>query len=174
MNLKKTLGICILLSVLGSLSAQQITKFAVVDTARIYSTFYRDSRNVRDYEAKKTQYQAEMQRMADEIKEMRQQKVDATAANDQSKALRLEADINSKTAMLLEYSKAKNSELDTLKKKLLTDDDFYSLLFEEIRKIGEADGYSMVLSLQEGTSIIWYSPTVDITDKVIRNMTSRQ
>ncbi|HPX48332.1 MAG TPA: MATE family efflux transporter, partial [Treponemataceae bacterium] len=78
---------------LGSLSAQQITKFAVVDTARIYSTFYRDSRNVRDYEAKKTQYQAEMQRMADEIKEMRQQKVDSAAANDQSKALRLEADI---------------------------------------------------------------------------------
>ena len=46
------------------------------------------------------------------------------------------------------------------------------MLYEQIRKISEADGYSMVLSLQEGNSIIWYSPTVDITDKVIRSMIS--
>jgi len=154
----------------ATLSAQQITRFAVVDTSRIYTTFYRDSRSVRDYEAKKSQYQGEIQRMSEEIKSLRQQKVDADAAKDQTKLLRLEADIAGKTNFLLDYSKAKNSELDALKKKLTTDDEFYSRLYEEIRKISEADGYSMVLSLQEGNSIIWYSPTVDITDKVIRNM----
>ena len=31
-----------------ALSAQQITRFAVVDTSRIYSTFLRESRSVRD------------------------------------------------------------------------------------------------------------------------------
>lgn len=153
---------------------QQITRFAVIDTSRIYTTFYRDSRSVRDYESKKNLYQGEIKRMSDEVRNLRQQKVDAESAGDKTKSARLEAEINSKTNSLLDYSKIKNAELDNLKKKLTTDDTFYSMLYEEIRKIAEADGYSMVMSLQEGNSIIWYSPTVDITDKVIRSMTSRQ
>jgi len=159
---------------LVAVSAQQITRFAVVDTSRIYTTFYRDSRSVRDYDAKKAQYQGEIQRMSDEIKALRQQKVDAETAQETSKVSRLESDIASKTGFLVDYTKAKNAELDTLRKKLTSDDAFYSSLYEEIRKIAEADGYSMVLSLQEGNSIIWYSPTVDITDKVIRSMTEGQ
>jgi outer membrane protein len=171
---KKYFALIILCFIAIAVSAQQITRFAVVDTARIYTTFYRDSRSVRDYEAKKVQYQGEIQRMTDEIKTLRQQKVDAEALGDQSKVLRLESDISAKTNYLLDYSRVKNSELDTLKKKLTSDNDFYSMLYEEIRKVAEQDGYSAVLSLQEGSSIFWYSPTVDITDKVIRNMTSRQ
>ncbi len=154
--------------------SQQITKFAVIDTSRIYTTFYRDSRSVREYESKKAQYQGEMKRMSEDIKALRQQKVDAESSGDASKVSRLEADIASRTNNLLEYSKVKNAELDQLKKRLVTDDTFYSMLYEEIRTIGEADGYSMVLSLQEGNSIIWYSPTVDITDKVIKSMTNRR
>ncbi len=154
--------------------AQQITRFAVVDTARIYTSFYRDSRSVRDFESKKAQYQAEIQRMTDEIKGLRQQKVDAETQGDAAKSARLDAEVSSKTSTLLDYSKAKNTELDTLKKKLMTDDDFYSALYDQIKTIAESDGYSMVLSLQSGNSILWYSPTVDITDKVIREMTSKQ
>jgi outer membrane protein len=168
MNMRKTIAVLTFALAAAGLSAQQITRFAVVDTSRIYTTFYRDSRSVRDYEAKKNQYQGEIQRMSDEIKSLRQQKVDAD--KDQTKVARLESEIATKTNTLLEYSKAKNAELDSLKKKLMTDDAFYSTLYEEIRQIAEADGYSIVLSLQEGNSIIWYSPTVDITDKVIRSM----
>jgi outer membrane protein len=174
MIIKKLFAAFLCAASLGAISAQQITRFAVVDTSRIYTTFYRDSRSVRDYEIKNTQYQGEIQRMTDEIKNLRQQKVDLDAAKDQGKIQRLESEIATKTNFLLDYSKAKNAELDTLKKKLTTDDDFYSMLYEVIRKIAEADGFSMVLSLQENTSIIWYSTTVDITDKVIRNMTSSQ
>ena len=172
MRMKRCCAILVILLAVAGLSAQQITRFAVVDTSRIYTTFYRDSKSVRDYDAKKTQYQGEIQRMADEIKALRQQKVDADTAKDQTKVARIDSDISSKTNTLLEYSKAKNAELDMLKKKLVTDDNFYSKLYEEIRRIAESDGYSMVLSLQEGNSIIWYSPTVDITDKVIRSMSS--
>lgn len=171
---KKIAALILCLLPLAGISAQQITRFAVIDTARIYTTFYRDSRSVRDYESKKALYQGEIQRMSEEVKALRQQKVDAATAGDQTKAARLDAEIATKTNALLEYSKVKNAELDVLKKKLTTDDEFYSMLYDEISKIAEADGYSMVLSLQEGNAIIWYSPTVDITDKVIRSMTSRQ
>lgn len=157
----------------GSSFAQQITKFAVVDTARIYASFYRDSRNVRDYEAKKEQYQGEIKRMSDEIKRLRQDKVDADALGDQLKAARIDSEISSKTGFLVDYSKVKNAELDDLRKKLITDDQFYSALYDQIQKIAESDGYSMVLSLQENASIIWYSPTVDVTEKVLRAMTNQ-
>jgi outer membrane protein len=172
MKIKALLVVAFCALVPLSLEAQQITKFAVIDTSRIYTTFYRDSRSVRDYEAKKSQYQGEIQRMTDEIKSLRQQKLDADTARDVSKVSKLEQEISTKTNFLIDYTKAKNSELDTLKKKLTSDDAFYSMLYEEIRKVAESDGYSMVLNLQEGNSILWYSPTVDITDKVIRNMTS--
>jgi len=174
MKIAKTLLPLLLFGFALCAHAQQITRFAVIDTSRIYTTFYRDSRSVRDYESKKSQYQGEIKRMSEEVKGLRQQKVDAETAGDKTKSARLEAEINSKTNSLLDYSKIKNAELDGLRKKLTTDDDFYSMLYEEIRQIAEADGYSMVMSLQEGNSIIWYSPTVDITDKVIRSMTSRQ
>ncbi len=174
--MKKTILLIIALTFLPPvvLTAQQITKFAVIDTGRIYTTFYRDSRSVRDYEEKKSRYQADIQRMSEEIKQMRQQRVDAEASNDMSRAKRLEGAIEKKTNFLVEYSRAKNSELDTMKKNLVSDDDFYSMLYEEIRFVAESDGYSMVLSLHDNTAIMWYSPTVDITDKVIRNMTSRR
>ncbi len=174
MNAKKLFVLVLFLFLVSALFAQQITRFAVVDTSRIYTTFYRDSRSVRDYEQKSSQYKGEIQRMTDEIKNLRQQKVDADALKDLAKVSRLETEISTKTNFVLEYSKAKNSELDTLKKKLTTDDDFYSMLYDVIRKIAEEDGCSMVLSLQENQSIIWYSPTVDITEKVIRKMTSAQ
>lgn len=174
MNARKILSLLLCIVPVCAVSAQQITRFALVDTSRIYTQFYRDSKNVREFDAKKKQYQGEIQRMTDEVKTLRQQKVDADTVGDAMKAARLETEIAAKTSTLLEYSKAKNTEIDGLKKKLMTDDEFYSILYDEITKIAQADGYSMVLSLQDDNSILWYSPTVDITDKVIRNMTSRQ
>ena len=141
-----------------ALSAQQITRFAVVDTSRIYTTFLRDSRSVRDYQAKQAKYQAETQRMSDEIIALRQKKVDA--------------EIDAKTSFLLEYSKACNDELAMLRKSLVSDDVFYSRLYAAIKKIAESQGYTMVLNLQQGEAIIWYSPTVDITETVIRELSS--
>lgn len=105
-RIKWLIPLLILLPLYGAI-AQQITKFAVIDTTRIYTTFYRDSRSVRDYETKKSRYQEEIQRMSDEIKQMRQQRVDAEAANDSSRASRLEQNVEKKTSFLLEYSKAK-------------------------------------------------------------------
>ena len=48
--------ICALLP-LCSVFSQTITKFAVVDTSRVFSTYYRDSSAVRNYEAKKAEFQ---------------------------------------------------------------------------------------------------------------------
>ena len=76
------------------LPAQQITRFAVIDTSRIYTTFLRDSRSVRDYQAKQEKYQAETQRMSDEIIALRQKKVDAEAAGKTDAAKKYQVEIS--------------------------------------------------------------------------------
>ena len=156
----------------AALLAQQITRFAVVDTSRIYSTFLRDARSVRDYQAKQAKYQAETQRMSDEIITLRQKKVDAEAAGKKEAVQKYQAAIDSKTSFLLEYSKACNDELAMLRKNLVSDDVFYARLYAAIKKIAESEGYTMVLNLQQGEAIVWYSPTVDITETVIRELSS--
>ncbi|MCR4789731.1 MAG: OmpH family outer membrane protein [Treponemataceae bacterium] len=55
-----------------------------------------------------------------------------------------------------------------------TSDTFYSRLYDILGRIAEAEGYSMILSLQQANTILWYSPSVDITDKVIKSLTSIQ
>ena len=166
-----TIG-CILAICTAALSAQQITRFAVVDTSRIYATFLRDARSVGDYQAKQAKYQAETQRMSDEIIALRQKKVDAEAVGKTDAVQKYQAEIDSKTSFLLEYSKACNDELAMLRKNLVSDDVFYARLYAAIKKIAESQGYTMVLNLQQGEAIIWYSPTVDITETVIRELSS--
>ncbi len=170
--MKKTLAfLCIFLSATVAF-AQQITKFAVVDTARIYTTFPRDSKQARSYEAKRAKYDKEIKRMSLEIQSLRQKKVNAQAANRSYLVEKYEKKIAEKTNFLIEYTQSSNDELQMLSKKLISDDEFYSLLYKAIKKIAESEGYSMVMSLQETGSILWYSPSVDITDQIIRELSS--
>ena len=170
--MKKIIVLVCFLSSIAVVSAQQITRFAVVDTSRIYATFLRDSRSVRDYQAKKAKYHSEIQRMSDEIIAFRQKKVDAESAGKHDIVQKLQAQIDSKTSFLVEYSKACNDELTMLRKNLESDDVFYARLYTAIKKIAESQGYTMVLNLQQGDSIIWYSPTVDITEDIMRELGS--
>lgn len=169
--MKRYIVFCFLIAA-GMLHAQQITRFAVVDTSRIYTTFLRDSRFVRDYQAKQAKYQAEIKRMSDEIISLRQKKVDAQSDGNSADVQKYQAEIDSKTGFLLEYSKACNDELAMMRKNLERDDAFYTRLYDTIKRIAESEGYTMVLNLQQGEAIIWYSPTVDITETVIRELSS--
>ena len=49
-------------------------------------------------------------------------------------------------------------------------DDFYKKLYKTLQKVAESGGYSMILSLQDSNSILWYSSSVDITDQVIQEL----
>ena len=158
--------------VFSFLSAQQkqITRFAVVDTQRIYNTFKQDSKSVRDYEEKKQKYKNDIQVLANEIIELKKKKLESQRKGDMAEASYLGEEIASKTSFLTEFSKAKNDELALIKQSLANDDKFYASIYEVITKIAVRNGYSMVLSLQDGGAILWYSPTVDITEDVITEL----
>ncbi len=76
-------------------------------------------------------------------------------------------ELRSKAAALKTYKDSKEKELANLKKSLSQNDEFYKKLNSTIRRIAENEGLSMILNVDKNQFILWYSPSVDITDKVI-------
>jgi len=157
----------------ASLYSQQLTRFAVVDLPKVYSVYFRESRIVREFEERSANVQAEIDKMTREIQELRSKRIDLVNQGDQNGALRLENEIYRKQEFLKEYYTVKTAELEDQRRKLAQSDSFLEQVYGEIRSIAESEGYSMVMNLKESIGIIWYSPTVDITDKVIQNLANR-
>ena len=150
--------------------SQQITKFGVVDTAKVYNAYFRNSAPVRNYEKKKAEFQEEVNKLSDELKNLQQKKLDYESAGNETQVLKIEAEITRKKDYLTEYTNAKNVELESLQKSLQNSDDFYKKLYNTLAKIAEGGGYSMILSLQDANAILWYSSSVDITNQVINEL----
>ncbi|MDD7612036.1 MAG: OmpH family outer membrane protein [Spirochaetales bacterium] len=168
---KRLFSLLILILVISlPIFSQQITKFGVVDTAKVYNAYFRNSAPVRNYEKKKSEFQEEVNKLSDELKKLQQKKLDYESAGNETQVLKIEAEITRKKDYLTEYTNAKNVELESLQKSLQNSDDFYKKLYNTLAKIAEGGGYSMILSLQDANAILWYSSSVDITNQVINEL----
>ena len=166
----------ILLTIFGlsvALEAQQLTRFAVVDLPKVYLAFFRESRAVRDFEERSARVQTDIDRMTMEINNLKISHVNAQAQGNMEQALRLETEINRRSEFLKDFYRTKTAELETIKNRLTQSGAFLEQVYDEIRFIAESEGYSMVLNLKDNTGILWYSPTVDITDKLIQSLMSK-
>lgn len=168
---KRLFSMFVFISVLSiPVFSQQITKFGVVDTAKVYNAYFRNSAPVRNFEKKKAEFQEEVNKLSDELKNLQQKKLDYESAGNETQVLKIEAEITRKKDYLTEYTDAKNVELESLQKSLQNSDDFYKKLYNTLAKIAEGGGYSMILSLQDANAILWYSSSVDITNQVINEL----
>lgn len=168
---KKAMSFAFALFTAGALFAQQhITNFGVVDTTKVYEQFFRNSSAVKAYEEKRAAFQEEISRRADEIRSLQ-------AKLQEAQDLGMDADVKScqdsiriKSSSLKTYTQQKNTELNNIKNNLSNNNEFYKNLNRTIKKVAENEGLSMVINLQQSNSILWYSPAVDITDKVIESL----
>ena len=171
MNIKKISFVVVISALFASgLFAQQITRFGVVDTAKVYQAYFRNSAPIRNYENKKAEFQREITKRTEEIQKLKQEKADYSSAGNETSALRLDSEIIKKTDALTEYTNAKNIELESMKRNLQNSDSFYKKLYSVLERVSENEGYSMILSLQQNNAILWYSSSVDVTDKVIAEL----
>jgi outer membrane protein len=157
--------------------AQQMTRYAVVDLTKILESFYSDSKTLRDFEEKQRSVQAEIDKMSKEIKDLQQKKVESQQKGDDAKVVELDSLIQKKTEFVKDYYKVKNEELDSQRKKLFESSEFASEVYAEIRRVAEGEGYSMVIDWKRASELrflIWYSTSIDITDKVIENLTAKK
>lgn len=168
--MKRLITALILFAVAALLHAQQITKFGVVDTAKVYNAYFRNSAPVRNYEKKKSDFQAEINRYTTELQNLQQKKLDYEKNGNDAQSQKVQAEINKKKEFLVEYTNAKNIELESMQKSLQSSDAFYKKLYATLGKIAENGGYSMILSLQQENAILWYSSSVDLTNQVINEL----
>ncbi|MCI5644096.1 MAG: OmpH family outer membrane protein [Treponema porcinum] len=164
------IGVLFFMAAGSGLYAQQITKFGVVDTAKVYNAYFRNSAPVRNYEKKKSEFQEEINKYTDELQKLQLKKLEYEKADNDAQAQRVQAEISKKSEFLVEYTNAKNIELESIQKSLQSSDAFYKKLYESLAKIAESGGYSMILSLQQANAILWYSSSVDITEQVIADL----
>ncbi|GBU27541.1 hypothetical protein R84B8_01074 [Treponema sp. R8-4-B8] len=158
---------------LSCVFGQQITRFAVVDLSKVYMAHFKDSKAVRDFEEKSARVQAEIDKITKEIQALRSRHADAVNANNESEALRLENQIYRRSEHLKEYYQTKTAELDDERSKLMQSGTFLNQVYDEIRYIAESEGYTMVLNMKNNPNIIWFSPMIDITEKLIQNLQTR-
>ena len=156
----------------NGLFAQQITRVAVVDLARVLSSFPKETAALKNFELKKAEIQAEADKRSAEIKSLQAQKIDADARGDLEAVRTLEAEGARKTSALYEYVQARQNELDLLAKALSSTTSFLQKLNSTIARVAEEEGFSLVLNLkpqdQSASLVLWNSPAIDITDKVIQ------
>lgn len=176
MNRKQICNISLIVSIFimaaMPLAAQQLTRFAVIDLAKVYSAFFRDSRAVRDLEERSARVNAEIARMTAELQALNSQKLDAQATGDEQAVLRLESEIFRKSEYLKEYYRIKSAEIEDQKLKLSQSNAFLQQVMDEVRLVAESEGYSIVLK-KDTEGVLWYSPTVDITDIVIQKLMTK-
>ncbi len=167
------LAITILLFAISlPLQAQQITRVAVLDMARVLSAYPLDQDSIKNFEAKKAEIQAEIDARAQEIRDLTARKNELEAMGAILTAEQYGKDIQQKTTVLKEYAAMRQNELDLLAKAVSANLSFVQRLSSTIARVAEAEGYSLVFNLKPEDSkaglVLWNSPSVDITDKVIQ------
>jgi len=170
--MKKRILIFILLIVSSFLYAQQLTRIAVVDMPKVYTAYFKDSRAVRQFEEKSAKVQSDIDKMTKEIQDLKSRHADALLRDDQSEVLRLDNLIYRRSEYLREFYQTRTAELENEKKKLMQSGSFLDQVYDEIRYIAESEGYSMVM--EKNNNILWFSNTIDITDKLITNLQKKQ
>ena len=169
----KRLLFLLLLNVTCILYGQQITRFAIVDLPRVYTSFFNQSSTVRDFEERSARVQTEINRRSSELLQLRARHAEAVLQGNQAEASRLELQIYTMTEALREYHQTNTAILQAELNRLSQSDSFYNQVNDEIRYIAESEGYSMVINSRENTGILWYNPTIDITDRVISSLRAK-
>jgi len=171
--MKKRIVIVAALSLLCSqLFAQQITRVAVIDLQKVYMTYYKDSQAVRAFEDEKQHVQDEIKRLGDEIKDLQHKRLDVLASGDAQALKTFDEGLYRKAQFLSDYVKVKQADLDAKAQALSSTNAFVQMLYRSVQSLSETEGYSLVISSRNAdsvdSSVVWFSPMIDITDKVIQ------
>jgi outer membrane protein len=171
--MKKTVLFLLLIALETLAGAQQLTRFAVVDLPKVYTSFFRESRVVREFEERSARVQADIDKYTAEIQQLKSRQASAQIEGREAEALRLDGEIYRKTEYLRNYYETKTAELEDQRGKLSQSGSFLDQVYNELQLIAEGEGYTMVLNLKDSNGILWYSPTVDITAKVIESLRAK-
>ncbi len=155
--------------VLVSATATQLTTVAIVNVARIYTTFFSESQQVRDFEKTKKVFQDELNSHQDKLRQLQEQRLTALAAKRNNEVLTIEKEMLELQQFINDYRRLKQAQLKDIETALRSGDQFMQELAVAIKYTAESEGYTVVLD-KDDPSLRFWSPEVDITDKVLTRL----
>lgn len=151
--------------------AEQITKVAVLDYARILSAFYADSAESRRIEEMKTVFAEEVRRLQAEIQDLEERKLEAENRGNSRDALDLDSRIQDKKQYYQEYVRVRGNQIQQASVNLGSSSGLAQEISREIQYVAESNGFSIVLKRSD-PNLLWWSYEVDITDLVLQRLMS--
>ncbi len=156
-----------------SASAQQLTTTAVFDLEQVLLNFYQDSAAVREYRRAEQEFRADLRAAEQLLDDYQRRRATALDRNDSRTASRLREDIEALQEDIIAMRERWFAEQRELQN-LLAGEEFYQRLYDTVGFVAQDNGYTSVLETSAlGTGLFWYSPEIDITDKVIRELLAR-
>lgn len=155
----------------GFVFAAQITKVGIVDISRIYSIYFRESKEVIKLGELRSAYLKEIAKKKEEINLLKSQKLDAEDNNDNEKALQLDKEIFNKEQFLKEYIQIKTQQLRQMAQNLSQSSELIQEIADVIQYVAENEGFSLILKKTD--QFLYWTPEIDITDKVIKELLKR-
>ncbi|MFP4562066.1 MAG: OmpH family outer membrane protein [Spirochaetia bacterium] len=169
---KFLLVISIFLAVTFAVPAEQLSQIGVIDLSAIVSNYFKESKAWRELEEMTRKYEEEKARILDEIQQLEGQKLEEENEGNESAVLRLEDELYDKKEYLKEYNRIRFNQIQRKRDTLLESPTFLAEIMTEIRFVAESEGYSLILRTKD-PDIMWWSPEVDITDKVLARLRRR-
>lgn len=151
------------------LGAEQITKVAVLDYAKILSAFYVDSAEARRIEKMKTDFANEVRKLQDEIQSLEERKIIAMSRGNARDELNLESKIQEKKQYYQEYIRIKGNQIQQAVAGLGSSNELAREILDTIQFVAESNGFSIVLNRSD-PNLLWWAYEVDITDLVLQQL----
>ncbi|MBN1412469.1 MAG: OmpH family outer membrane protein [Spirochaetales bacterium] len=175
MNRKKILLLLIIfhLSAVLLYAAQEITKIGVIDISEIYTTYFKDSRAVRELEELKQAYSKTIENTNKLINDLENKKLEASRAGKDDEVLKYGQQIQDKTDYLRDFRRIKSQEIKSKEQKLNISNEFLQEIADAIQKVAETEGYSLILKKND-PYIVYQTNETDITAKVLEYLTKNK
>ena len=156
----------------GALAAERITNIGILDLKRVATTYFRESKAVRELEELRDQISAERRRLEAQIYDLQERKLEADTNDDAQPALLLDQQLVDRRQYLRDYVTVKNNQLAQLQARLAESDSFLDELAAAIAFVAETEGLSLVLN-RDSALFLFFLPEIDITDLVIAELGRR-
>ncbi len=163
--------VILLLGLYSRAYTQQIATVGVIDIAKLYAAFPKESGGYGDLEQLKKKYQTEIDKEIDELELLKRKKVLALKNKNYKLADSLDKEINRMADYITSLSSRRQGDLIRRSKSPVAKK-FLQTLQNAIAVVAEEKGYTLIFK-SNTDGLQWWAPIVDITDDVIKRIQER-
>ncbi len=164
----------LLLSIAATAAAEEIWTVGVFSSEEVLRTFYQDSDTYRAWIRERDAHEQTVERELRLLEELQADRARATERNQTRTVERLTQEIEDKIQYINDLYALWSVRKQELTEEL-TSDVFYARLSQAVEYVATNEGFTTVFDVGAVETPIpfWYSPEVDITQKVTAELISR-